>query len=271
MSIKRIRLAAMFTALALFAAVPVAAQAKRVISISGSTTVFPLETALAKAYIKTKKGKKFSFRILQGGSNVGISDVSKGRVTLAGSSRDPAAGDPGGLVFTKIARDALCVATNSSNKLPNISTATVQGIFQKNTINSWSDVPGSPISGAISAIGRAPTSGTHDAFKSIFLGGLNQAPDVAGKASNGLVQQGVKSDPLAIGYVSLPFTKGLNTVAYNGVPCDLRNAISGAYGGTRSLYLVTRGAPIGAAKKFIRFSVSKKGQKVVAKNYVTIR
>lgn len=273
MSTKRIRLAAMVTALALFAAVPVSAQAKQTISISGSTTVFPLETALAKAFIKTKKGKKFSFRILQGGSNVGISDVSKGRVTLAGSSRDPAAGDPGGLVFTKIARDALCVVTNAGNPLANISTATVQGVFKgpNATISNWSGVPGAGIGGAIDPIGRAPTSGTHDAFRNIFLGGTNQAASVAGKASNGLVQQGVKSDPQAIGYVSLPFTKGLNAVAYNGVACTLRNAIAGTYGGTRSLYLVTRGAPIGAAAKFIRFATSKKGQKVAAKNYVPIR
>ena len=82
MSRKGIRLLAMIAALSLFAAVPAAAQAKKIITISGSTSVFPLETQLARKWIKTKKGKKFGFKILQGGSNVGISDVSKGRVSI---------------------------------------------------------------------------------------------------------------------------------------------------------------------------------------------
>src|SRR5690242_21787754 len=108
-------------ALSLFAALPAAAQAKgKPIVISGSTSVYPLETQLARAWIKTKKGKGVGFRILQGGSNVGIDDVAHGRVTIGASSRDPAAGDPGGLVFTKIARDAICMIVNNQNGLTNI-------------------------------------------------------------------------------------------------------------------------------------------------------
>ena len=268
---RSIRLAALVAALAMFAAIPAAAQAKKVISISGSTSVFPLETKLAKKWIKTKKGKKYSFRILQGGSNVGVSDVSKGRVSIGASSRDPAAGDPGGLVFTKIARDAICMITNSGNPVANLDSATIKGMFVGPTITNWTSVPGSPISGAISPVGRAATSGTHDAFKNIFLGGSNQStPPVAALASNGLVQQAVKSNPNGIGYVSEAFTSGVNAVKYNGVDCTLRNAISGAYGGVRSFYFVTQGAPVGPVKKFISFALSKKGQKIVAEEWVPL-
>ena len=49
---------AVVAALSLFAAVPAAAQAKKIVTISGSTSVFPLETQLARSWIKTKKGKK---------------------------------------------------------------------------------------------------------------------------------------------------------------------------------------------------------------------
>jgi phosphate transport system substrate-binding protein len=268
---RRIRLAGIIAALALFTAVPAAAQAKKTISISGSTSVFPLETKLAKKFITTGAGKNAAFRILQGGSNVGVSDVSKGRVTIGASSRDPAAGDPGGLVFTKVARDAICMVTNPSNKLSNISTATIKGIFVGPTISSWSGVPGAPIGGTIDPIGRAVTSGTHDAFSKILLGGTTQGGFVAALSSNGLVQQKVKTDPQAIGYVSLPFAAGLNAVPLNGVPCTLRNAKSGAYLGVRSFYFVTQGAPIGLAKKFIKFAVSKKGQKIASKDYIPIR
>ncbi len=273
MSRTKMRVVAIVAALSLFAALPGAAQAKKIITISGSTSVFPLETKLARAWIKTKQGKKFGFKILQGGSNVGVADVSRGRVSIGGSSRDPAASDPGGLVFTRIARDALCIITHSGNKVPNISQPTVNGIFKSSpTITNWSTVPGSPITGTISTIGRAPTSGTHDAFRSLFLGGINQGNQVAGKASNGLVQQSVQSDAQAIGYVSLAFTSGVTTIPYNGVACNLANAKSLQYGGVRSFYLVTRGAPVGGVKQFINWTLkSRRANSIIGTEWVPLR
>jgi phosphate transport system substrate-binding protein len=275
-AVRRFRLAAVLTALALFAASPAVAEAKKIITISGSTSVFPLTAKLARAWIKTKQGKKFGFKVLQGGSNVGVSDVSKGRVSIGASSRDPAASDPGGLVFTRIARDAICIVTNPANPLTNISSAQVKGIFQQSpTITQWG-TNGLPFSGAVSPIGRAPTSGTHDAFRDIFLrfdgSSTNQGTQVAGLASNGLVQQGVKNDPRAIGYVSLAFVSGLNSVNYNGVACTLRNAQSFQYGGVRSFYYVTRGAPSGGTKKFIGWILrSRAANKIVASEWVPLR
>ena len=271
MSRKAARLLAVVAALSLFATVPAAAQAKKIITISGSTSVYPLEVLLARKWIKTKQGKKYGFRILQGGSNVGVSDVSKGRVSIGASSRDPASTDPGGLVFTKIAGDALCIITNNSNPLGNITKDTIQKIFLGPTFTNWTQVPGAPISGTIDPIGRAPTSGTHDSFRNIFLGGTNQGNFVAGKASNGLVQQGVQSDDHAIGYVSLAFTSGVHAVDYNGVACTLRNAQSFQYGGDRSFYFVTRGAPVGGVKKFINWTThSNKANKVVATDWIPL-
>jgi phosphate transport system substrate-binding protein len=268
---KGIRLLAVIAALSLIAAVPAVAQAKKIITISGSTSVFPLETQLARKWIKTKKGKKFGFKILQGGSNVGISDVAKGRVSIGASSRDPAASDPGGLVFTRISRDALCIITNNSNPLGNITQDTIKKIFLGPTFTDWSQVPSSPITGGIDPIGRAPTSGTHDAFRNIFLGGTNQGSFVAGKASNGLVQQGVQGDDHGIGYVSLAFTSGVHVVDYNGVACNLRNAASFQYGGVRSFYFVTRGAPVGGVKKFINWVThSNKANKIIGTDWVPL-
>jgi phosphate transport system substrate-binding protein len=269
---KGIRLLAAVAAVSLVAAVPSAAQAKKIITISGSTSVFPLETQLARSWIKTKNGKGVGFKILQGGSNVGISDVSKGRVSIGASSRDPAAGDPGGLVFTRIARDAICIITNKSNPLSNITAATVKNIFTGPTFTNWNQVPGN-VHGAnpIDPIGRAATSGTHDAFRNIFLGGTNQGSFVAPKSSNGLVQQGVQSDPNGIGYVSLAFTDGVNVVQYNGVDCTLRNAASFQYGGVRSFYFVTRGAPTGKVKKFINWVLqSSQANSIIGTDWVPL-
>lgn len=106
----RWRAVAATAAISITAAVAPATAGATTITLSGSTSVAPLAAKLASKYVKSKKGVQF--KLLQGGSDVGIADVSRGRVTLGMSSRDPKSSDPGGLVFNKIARDAICVVTN---------------------------------------------------------------------------------------------------------------------------------------------------------------
>lgn len=258
---------AVAAAAALALGVPATAAAKTTITMSGSTSVAPLVAKLAKSYVKTHRG--VSFKLLQGGSDVGISDVAHDRVTIGTSSRDPKPSDPAGLVFNKIARDAVCLITNDANPVGNLSTAQIQGIFG-GSVRNWSGVPNGR-GGTIDLFGRTAASGTYDAFNKIFMGSTKISTTMAQKASNGLVQQSVKSSPNAIGYVSLAFTGGVHTVSYNGVPCTLRNAKSGQYGGVRNFFMVTRGAATGATKKWIRWiQKNPTAQQIVASDWVPL-
>jgi phosphate transport system substrate-binding protein len=233
---------------AIAGAAPAAASAETVITMSGSTSVAPLAALLAKQYVKTKPDVKF--KLAQGGSDVGIADVAAGRVTIGNSSRDPKSTDPGGIFFNKVAKDAICVITNNANAVPDLSQEAIQGIFS-GRITSWSDVPGARQTGPINIAVRTAASGTQDAFQKIFMGDAKIAASAAQKASNGLVQQAVQSDPSAIGYVSLDFIDGVRPASYKGVACDLRNAKSGEYGGVRNFWMVTRGRATGATSAFI--------------------
>ena len=224
------------------AALPAQAIAKSSITMSGSTSVAPLAAKLAKGYLK-EKPNSVTFRLLQGGSDIGISDVSHGRVTIGNSSRDPLPSDPGGLVFNRIARDGVCIATSPKNPLPGLSQQQVQDIFSGRT-RSWSQVPGAKVSGSIDLIVRNAASGTQDAFQNIFMGqDLKVASSASPQSSNGRVQSKIHTDDNAIGYVDFNFTSGLSVAAYKGVACSLRNAKSGQYGGLRNFWMVTRGAP----------------------------
>jgi phosphate transport system substrate-binding protein len=260
-------------ALALCASLATAATAPAAtITLSGSTSVAPLATKLAKAFVNQPGNKgKVKFVILQGGSDIGITDVSRGRVTLGMSSRDPKPADPGGIVFNKVARDAVCIVTNRSNPIASLSQQQIQDIFS-GRIRSWSQVPGASASGPIDLVVRTAASGTQDAFQNIFMGQtLRVAGSATTKSSNGLQAQTIKSDPNAIGYASFHFTAGLHSVPYLGVPCTLRNAKSGQYAGSRNFYFVSRGAAAGAAKEFIQFARSAKAQALVASNWVPLR
>jgi phosphate transport system substrate-binding protein len=225
------------------------AAAKTIISLSGSTSVYPLAVALATKYNKLYD---VGFRIFQGGSDIGVNDVAHGRVTIGDASRDPLPSDPSGLYWYKIARDAVCVITNPANPISNLSQAEVQSIFD-GSVTNWANVPGAGVTGAIDLVSRTSASGTADAFKQIFLG------------------QTVHADPNAIGYVSLDFIAGTYPVPYKGVACTLRNAKAGSYPGVRNFWMITRGRATGAAKKFILWvQHSSAANQIVGTNWIPL-
>jgi phosphate transport system substrate-binding protein len=235
----------------------------RALLIDGSTSIFPLMTQLAAAYHKATHQP--TPKVGQGTSGVGISDVNAGRVDIGDVSRDPIPGvDPPGLEFTKLARDGVCIITNPANHLTNLNQQTVQQIFT-GQVRSWSEVPGATVSGPIDLFQRVSSSGTQDAFQNIFLGeGLKISPGASSEESNGTMRQAVIGDKDGIGFASFAFTSGTNAVGYQGIPCTLPNAKSGQYQGVRNFWMVTKGAPKGAAAKFINW-VTKRHNKIVEK------
>jgi phosphate transport system substrate-binding protein len=251
------------------AAIPASASAIPVITMSGSTSVAPLASLLAREYLRLYPNR-VKFRLAQGGSDVGVADVAAGRVSIGNSSRDPKSSDSG-VFFNKIARDAICVVTNPGNPIANLSQAQIQGIFSGD-VRNWEDIPGSGTTGSIDIVTRTAASGTQDAFQKIFMGSKTISGSAAAKASNGLVQEAVHSDKNAIGFVSLDFVSGVSPSAYEGVACNLRNAKSGEYGGVRNFWMVTRGRAKGAVQKFIYWvQNSAKAQAIVGKHWVPLK
>jgi len=235
---------------------PTSALAAKRLIIGGSTSVLPLQEKLAAAYHK-QFPKVPKPEVLGGESDIGINGAATGRFDIGDSSRDPIVGvDPSGLVFTKIARDGVCMITNDSNALANVSQEEVEGIFT-GKIRDWGEVEGSSISGPIDLFDRNGASGTQDAFQHIFLGEtLKISPSATAEASNGLEQQAIKADKQAIGFVSFAYTGGVHAVSYEGVACNLHNARSGQYAGVRNFWMVTKGRPKGEAAKYIAWVTS---------------
>ncbi len=241
--------------LVLAVAVPATATARRLI-IGGSTSVLPLAQKLASAYHKAYP--HIPAPLVQGGqSDVGIEGAATGRFDIGDASRNPEETDPKGLVFTKIARDGLCIITNKANPISNLSQESVENIFT-GSVRDWSEVQGAKISGPIDLFDRDGASGTQDAFQHIFL--QNEALKISlsatAETSNGLEQNAVSADKQAVGFVSFAFTPGVNAVGYGGIPCTLRNAKSGQYLGVRNFWMVTKGAPKGESLKFLKWVTS---------------
>ena len=135
---------------------------------------------------------------------------------------------------------------------------------------------------ATGARSRAPTSsGTIDLFVRTAASGYpgrvpedlhgperKVASSASQKASNGLVQQAVKSDPNGDRLrVAAPSPRALNAVAYKGVACTLRNAKSGQYGGVAQLLAWSPAAqPAGRRRRSSSTgsSSSKAAQQIIA-------
>ncbi len=244
--------------LAIMLAVPASALAAKRLIIGGSTSVLPLQEKLAAAYHR-EFPKIPAPEVVGGESDIGIDGASTGRFDIGDSSRDPIKGvDPEGLWFTKIARDGVCMITNDSNPLPNLSEEAVQGIFT-GKLRDWSEIPGATISGPIDLFDRNGASGTQDAFQHIFLGEYLQiAPSATQESTNGLEQEAIEADKQAIGFVSFAYTVHVHAIDYEGVACNLHNARSGQYAGVRNFWMVTKGRPKGEAAKYIAWVTSGK-------------
>ena len=259
-------------ALALLA--PASALASKRLLIDGSTSMLPLVQKLAAAYHHTFP-RIPEPKVGGGQSDIGINDVNAGRVDIADVSRNPLPSDPEHLVFSKVARDGVCIITNESNPVPDLNEELVKAIFTGD-VSDWSQVPGAAITGPIDLFDRESVSGTQDAFQQIFLGEENKiSPSATAESSEGREVNAVAAQKSAIGFVSFAATinGGVHTIPYNNVPCTLANAKSGQYGGVRNFWMVTKKAPTGEAAKFIDWVTKAHNttvEKIVSSEWISI-
>ncbi|HEY7966888.1 MAG TPA: substrate-binding domain-containing protein [Solirubrobacteraceae bacterium] len=262
--------AATLAVIAALAAVP-AAYAASTISMSGATASFPLLELLAGRYSSLRHGS-VHFKISQGGASVGIADAAAGRVSIGNSSRAPQTGDPSGLYFYPIAKYFVCIVTNSSNKLANLTGAQAQQIFT-GKIRNWSQVPGATATGPIDVYSRTSVAGVLTTFQNTLLASGKVGSFATQEASEGLMQNAVKKDASGIGFLSDYFAlaKGVNAVGYAGTACDVANVVSGAYPGVSDFYEVTKGPASGQNQAFIHWiQSSAAARKIIQSNWIPL-
>jgi phosphate transport system substrate-binding protein len=256
---------------ALGVAAPVAASASPTISISGATASYPLVSLLAQKYVKLKP-HTVKFKIAQGGATVGINDVAASRVSIADVSRDPLTTDPKGLVFYPIAKYGICVVTNKSNSLSNLTAAQLISIFTGKT-RSWSQVPGAAASGTIDLISRTSVAGVLTSFQTLLLEGKTVSKLAAEESTEGLQRQAIENDPNSIGFLSnyQASLGAVNSVSYNGVGCNKGTVTSGQYAGISRFYEVTRGPARSFNATFINWiTKSAAARRIISSQWVPI-
>ena len=195
---------------------PAAANAKVNLIGSGSVAAQPVLQALFATYEK-QVNPKVKFTYTANGGNAGVKDVQNGTSMFAGNARTPLPSDAG-TTYIKMFMDGLCLDVNKKNAASNISIQQAHDIYRGLITNS-SQIPGSNLTTTIDPVGRDTNGGTYNFFLQAVLNNEPPASNVNALTADGLVQNAVKQDPNAIGYVGLAWQKGVKPLKVNGIPC----------------------------------------------------
>lgn len=263
--------------LALAATVATSAFAAEKIVIKGSDTLgAKLVPMLAEDY-KARNGG-VAFEIAAEGSTTGIAAIIDSTAQIGMSSRrakptESSAALAKGVTLkpTIVAFDGIGVIVNQGSGIASLTKRQVEQIFTGD-ITDWSQVGGTP--GKISVYTRNTSSGTYSDFKELAMKKRDYAGSSQKMAGNEQIAAEVAKNPNGIGYVGLAYLHdpGIKTVAIDGALPTEESVIAKKYPYARPTFYYTNGDPSGEAAKFVEFTLSDEGQKLVRKvGFVPVR
>ena len=233
------------------------------LSLAGSTTVQPIATAAADAFMEDNPG--VTITVQGGGSGTGVTQVGQGTVDIGNASREVKSSEMEtypDLVPTAVAADGIAVVLNPSNPVVSLTLEQVSAIFT-GTITNWSQVGGDD--GSIVVVVREDGSGTRATFEELVHDDIDSVSSALQKPSNGAVKTTVSQTPDAIGYIGLGYIdNSVKALRVDGILPSENSVIDGSYPISRNLYMITDGEPEGLAKEFIDFVLSAEGQQLVS-------
>ncbi|HKB58273.1 MAG TPA: phosphate ABC transporter substrate-binding protein, partial [Lacunisphaera sp.] len=218
------------------------------------------------------------FEIAAEGSTTGIAAIIDSTAQIGMSSRrakptEMSAGTAKGIVLkpTIVAYDGIGVIVSSSNPVSTLTKRQVEQIFA-GEITDWSQVGGS--AGPISIYTRNTSSGTYSDFKELAMHKRDYAGSSQKMAGNEQIAAEVAKNPNGIGYVGLAYLTdpGIKTVSIEGSLPTEASVLTKSYPYARPTFYYTNGEAVGEAAKFLNFTLSDEGQRIVRKvGFVPIR
>lgn len=245
------------------------------ITITGSTTVFPIAQKSAEVFMDANPEINISLR--GGGSGVGIAALINGQADIANASRSmktkelKLARENGiNVVENIVARDGLAIVVNPSNDIEEITMETMKKIYE-GSIKNWSELGGESM--PIVVISRDYSSGTFEVFKELVLKGAKVSDNALLLASNKAVQTTVANTPGAIGYIGIGYlNETVKTLKLNGVLPTVKTVNNKTYKLARPLFMYTNGKPSGDLGEFMEFIFSQQGQTIVEEvGYIPVK
>lgn len=225
--------------------------------ITGSSTLAPLVAEMAKRFEAQNPGIRVD--VQSGGSSRGVADARSGLADVGMASRS-LKGSERDLTPHTIAMDGVGIILHKSNSIGVLSDEQLKAIY-RGQIKNWKEVGGQDL--VITVVNKAEGRSTLELF--LHYTGLKNS-EIKAQMVIGDNQQGIKSvaaNPGAIGYVSIGtaayeenHATPIKLIALHGVSATVAHVKDGTYPLSRPLNLVTRGAPVGLAKRWVDFATS---------------
>jgi phosphate transport system substrate-binding protein len=223
----------------------------KTIAIDGSSTVFPIQEALAEEFQKSKKGQ---VRVTVGisGTGGGFKKFCRGETDISNGSRpilkeEIDACKQAGIEFYElpIAFDALTVAVSPKNGFIGecITVAELKKIWEpaaQGKVMQWSDVKQGWPSQPMKLYGAGADSGTFDYFTEAVVGKAKASRgDFTASEDDNVLVQGIENDANSLGYIPFayyaPHAAKMKALAVDwgkGQGCvkpSLENVLAGTY------------------------------------------
>lgn len=245
--------------------------------IKGSDTLgAKLVPMLAEEYKARHPG--VSFEIAAEGSTTGIAAIIDGTAQIGMSSRrakttEVSAASAKGVSMKPliVAFDGIGIVVNAGNPIAGLTKRQIEQIFTGD-VTDWSAVGGN--AGPISLYTRNTSSGTYSDFKDLAMKKRDYASSSQKMAGNEQIVAEVAKNPNGIGYVGLAYIEapGIKVVPIDGHTPTKAEVHDKKYPYARPTFYYTNGEPTGEAAKFIEFTTSDEGQKIVEKvGFVPLR
>ncbi len=259
----------MKTLIALLAAavLATAAQAQKLVIKGSDTLGAKLVPMLAEEYKAKNPG--VSFEIAAEGSTTGIAAITDSTAEIGMSSRrarptEISAAQAKGVNMKPyiVCYDGMAVIVNANSPIKDLTTRQVEQIFTGD-VTDWSAVGGP--AGSISIYTRNTSSGTYQDWKDLAMKRRDYAKSSQKMAGNEQIAAEVAKNPNGIGYVGLAYINapGIKVVSIAGSVPTKESVLKKTYPYARPTFYYTNGEPHGEAAKFIEFTLSDAGQRVV--------
>lgn len=238
------------------------------LQITGSSTMAPLLTEMAKAFELRHPYTRID--VQTGGSSRGVVDARTGLADIGMASRALKPQEQDLKVHT-IARDGIAIIVHRDNPVTALSREQVQAIYRGEQ-SSWQHLGGKNFD--INVVSKAEGRSTLELFLDYFA---LRSSDVKAHTIIGDNEQGIKTvagNPNAIGYVSIGTAQysveqgvAIKLLATSGVIPSNETVRNGAFPLSRPLNLVTANKPQGLAAQFIEFTRSAEVEKIIEQQY----
>ncbi|HEY0968586.1 MAG TPA: phosphate ABC transporter substrate-binding protein [Opitutaceae bacterium] len=244
-----------------------AAQAQKLVIKGSDTLGAKLVPMLAEEYKAKNPG--VSFEIAAEGSTTGIAAITDSTAQIGMSSRrarstEISAAQAKGVNMKPyiVCYDGMAVVVNANSPITGLTRRQVEQIFTGD-VADWSAVGGA--AGKISIYTRNTSSGTYSDWKELAMKRRDYAASSQKMAGNEQIVAEVAKNPNGIGYVGLAYINapGIKVVPIEGSTPTKESVLKKTYPFARPTFYYTNGEPSGETAKFIEFTLSDAGQRIV--------